>query len=135
MVGTDVPQSKQLASDRLSWDRQFALQPQGCAQQHACDLPIPALQPIGPTPACTGLPCVPIALLNTRIRRTAAFMRSRSHAPFCGPTLWLERLGDGPAPATADAAETAAQLLLNGAIIAVKGIGGFHDRGRSGTPG
>jgi hydrogenase maturation factor HypF (carbamoyltransferase family) len=50
-------------------------------------------------------------------------------------TLWLERLGDGPAPATADAAETAAQLLLNGAIIAVKGIGGFHDRGRSGTPG
>jgi hydrogenase maturation protein HypF len=55
--------------------------------------------------------------------------------PVCGPTLWLERLGDGPAPATADAAETAAQLLLDGAIIAVKGIGGFHDRGRSGTPG
>jgi hydrogenase maturation protein HypF len=50
--------------------------------------------------------------------------------PVCGPTLWLERLGDGPAPATADAAETAAQLLLNGAIIAVKGIGGFHDRAR-----
>jgi hypothetical protein len=36
-------QTKQLASDRLSCDRQFALQPQGCAQQHACDLPIPAL--------------------------------------------------------------------------------------------
>ena len=46
--------------------------------------------------------------------------------PVCGPKIWLERLGDGPAPATADAAETAARLLRNGAIIAVKGIGGFH---------
>jgi hydrogenase maturation protein HypF len=46
--------------------------------------------------------------------------------PVCGPTIWLERLGDGLTPATADAAETAARLLLNGTIIAVKGIGGFH---------
>ena len=46
--------------------------------------------------------------------------------PACGPTIWLEPLGDGPSPATADAAETAARLLLDGAIIAVKGIGGFH---------
>jgi hydrogenase maturation protein HypF len=46
--------------------------------------------------------------------------------PVCGPTIWLERLGDGPAPATSDAAEAAARLLLDGAIIAVKGIGGFH---------
>ncbi len=46
--------------------------------------------------------------------------------PVCGPTIWLERLGDGPVPATSDAAEAAARLLLDGAIIAVKGIGGFH---------
>lgn len=46
--------------------------------------------------------------------------------PVCGPAMWLEPLGDGLSPATADAAETAARLLLDGAIIAVKGIGGFH---------
>jgi hydrogenase maturation protein HypF len=46
--------------------------------------------------------------------------------PVCGPTIWLERLGGGPAPETADTVETAARLLLDGAIIAVKGIGGFH---------
>jgi hydrogenase maturation protein HypF len=45
--------------------------------------------------------------------------------PVCGPAIWLERLGGGPAP-KADAVETAARLLLDGAIIAVKGIGGFH---------
>ena len=46
--------------------------------------------------------------------------------PVCGPTIWLKRLGDGLTPAAADATETAARLLRNGAIIAVKGIGGFH---------
>ena len=44
--------------------------------------------------------------------------------PVCGPTIWLERLGDGLA--VADAVETAARLLGDGSIIAVKGIGGFH---------
>ena len=46
--------------------------------------------------------------------------------PICGPTMWLERLGEGLTLITANAVETAARLLLNGAIIAVKGIGGFH---------
>jgi hydrogenase maturation protein HypF len=46
--------------------------------------------------------------------------------PVCGPAIWLEQLGDRLTPAKADAVEVAARLLLNGAIIAVKGVGGFH---------
>jgi len=46
--------------------------------------------------------------------------------PVCGPKIWLERLGDELTPASANGVETAARLLLDGAIIAVKGIGGFH---------
>jgi hydrogenase maturation protein HypF len=44
----------------------------------------------------------------------------------CGPVMWLEPLGDAIACATVDAVGTAAGLLLEGAIVAVKGIGGFH---------
>jgi hydrogenase maturation protein HypF len=46
--------------------------------------------------------------------------------PACGPRMWLEALGDAPAPAAADPVGVAAELLLEGAIVAVKGIGGFH---------
>jgi hydrogenase maturation protein HypF len=46
--------------------------------------------------------------------------------PACGPTMWLEPLSDAVTCANGDAVETAAELLLGGAIIAVKGIGGFH---------
>jgi hydrogenase maturation protein HypF len=45
--------------------------------------------------------------------------------PTCGPTVWLEPL-DAVACATGDAVETAAGLLRRGAIVGVKGIGGFH---------
>jgi hydrogenase maturation protein HypF len=48
--------------------------------------------------------------------------------PACGPTTWLEPLSDAAVVtgSTADAVETAGELLLEGAIVAVKGIGGFH---------
>lgn len=46
--------------------------------------------------------------------------------PACGPTMWLEPLRNAVPCATANAIETAAGLLLRGAIVAVKGIGGFH---------
>jgi hydrogenase maturation protein HypF len=46
--------------------------------------------------------------------------------PACGPKIWLEALGDMPAPAVVDAVRSATELLLEGAIIAIKGIGGFH---------
>ena len=44
--------------------------------------------------------------------------------PVCGPRLWLEdRNGEVDA---ADPIVAAAELLRNGAIVAIKGIGGFH---------
>lgn len=47
--------------------------------------------------------------------------------PACGPTLWLEGPGGtehrGPA---ADIISAAARLLAGGAIVAVRGFGGFH---------
>ncbi|MFG1394420.1 carbamoyltransferase HypF [Xanthobacter agilis] len=42
--------------------------------------------------------------------------------PRCGPRLWLEGVDAGPGDPIARAAE----VLLRGGIVAVKGIGGFH---------
>jgi hydrogenase maturation protein HypF len=42
--------------------------------------------------------------------------------PDCGPTVRLE----GAAPAGRDGVDAAARALLDGAIVAVKGVGGFH---------
>ncbi len=44
--------------------------------------------------------------------------------PVCGPRLWLED-ADGPVPCDDPLAEAAARLKA-GAIVAIKGIGGFH---------
>ncbi len=50
--------------------------------------------------------------------------------PSCGPHAWLERFVDGRSEpqlfSECDAAEAARALLLGGAIIAIKGLGGFH---------
>lgn len=48
--------------------------------------------------------------------------------PECGPKVWLEDASGAPAPTSAhrDAVEAAAALIAGGAIVAVKGIGGFH---------
>ena len=58
--------------------------------------------------------------------------------PACGPQVWLER-GDGtrldPAAWGArDALEAASRMLAAGAILAVKGIGGFHLAGDATVP-
>lgn len=45
--------------------------------------------------------------------------------PECGPRLWIET-GAGAPVATADPIATAAELLTQGLIVAIKGIGGFH---------
>ncbi|MFZ1863067.1 MAG: carbamoyltransferase HypF [Polyangiales bacterium] len=45
--------------------------------------------------------------------------------PKCGPTLRLEMTSDERAPG-ADPLESCALLLARGAIVAVKGLGGFH---------
>lgn len=51
--------------------------------------------------------------------------------PMCGPTLWFAESGENAlSPAdhatNMDAIRVAAEKLLNGQIIAIKGIGGFH---------
>ena len=45
--------------------------------------------------------------------------------PDCGPRLWLERAGGGTT-AAADPIATAADLIRQGCVVAIKGIGGFH---------
>ncbi len=45
--------------------------------------------------------------------------------PACGPRLWLER-ADGTVVAAANPVAAVGALLAEGAIVAVKGLGGFH---------
>ncbi|NNE16903.1 MAG: carbamoyltransferase HypF [Myxococcales bacterium] len=45
--------------------------------------------------------------------------------PECGPALSLDRL-DGQAPSKVNPLAGAAELLSRGAVVAVKGLGGFH---------
>ncbi len=55
--------------------------------------------------------------------------------PDCGPRVWLED-ADGPMPAIGerDAIEEAIELLRQGAILAIKGIGGIHLACDAGNP-
>ncbi len=46
--------------------------------------------------------------------------------PECGPRLWVEENSPPPAPGDVEAIARAAQLISSGAIVAIKGIGGFH---------
>jgi hydrogenase maturation protein HypF len=48
--------------------------------------------------------------------------------PVCGPKVWLEENDGRPKPfePRRDAIEAAAALIESGAIVAIKGIGGFH---------
>jgi hydrogenase maturation protein HypF len=49
--------------------------------------------------------------------------------PACGPTIWLEGIDASatPAhPATTKALDSVVELLKNGAVVAMRGLGGFH---------
>ena len=48
--------------------------------------------------------------------------------PVCGPKVWLEEADGRPKPIEPhrDAVQAAAALIESGAIVAIKGIGGFH---------
>ena len=43
--------------------------------------------------------------------------------PNCGPSIWLERMDTSP---TSTALDSAIQLLKSGAVVAIRGLGGFH---------
>jgi hydrogenase maturation protein HypF len=70
----------------------------------------------------------PFAMCPDCAREYADPADRRFHAqpvacPVCGPRLWLEA---GAAKMPGDPVKEAAHLLLSGAILAVKGLGGFH---------
>jgi hydrogenase maturation protein HypF len=46
--------------------------------------------------------------------------------PDCGPQVWLEQVGQSHPESVVDAIAAATKLLLQGKIIAIKGLGGFH---------
>lgn len=57
------------------------------------------------------------------------FHSETNSCPACGPRLWWEPTGasgDGDPPVAEAALEAAGQLLDEGGIVAVKGMGGFH---------
>jgi len=45
--------------------------------------------------------------------------------PACGPAIWLERETNGASPHIAPL-DSAIELLKNGAVVAIRGLGGFH---------
>ena len=67
--------------------------------------------------------CAPPAGPSTRTRPTAASTPSRTPAPDCGPH---GRASLTPRAGAGDPVAAAAHALAAGAIVAVKGIGGFH---------
>ena len=77
----------------------------------------------GPTPPWRSLTCAPSAGRNMRTPRTGAFMPNPPPAPSAAPgSGWkkgdrrLEREPSPPRP----------ELLQDGKIVAIKGLGGFH---------
>ncbi|MBU2503332.1 carbamoyltransferase HypF [bacterium] len=64
--------------------------------------------------------------------RDRRFHAQPNACPACGPRLSLE---DPSGPAGGDPLESAADLLAGGAILAVKGLGGFHLAVRADDPG
>ncbi len=49
--------------------------------------------------------------------------------PACGPSVWLERFdadATSPHAAAASALDSAVELLKSGAVVAIRGLGGFH---------
>lgn len=49
--------------------------------------------------------------------------------PTCGPSIWLERIGTSATsafPPTTTPLDSAIELLKNGRVVAIRGLGGFH---------
>ena len=72
--------------------------------------------------------CASAAALSTRTPPTAASTPSRTPARTAvrGPCSATHGRGGGRRPGGGDAVEAAARALLDGRIVAVKGLGGYH---------
>ena len=83
------------------------------------DRPLTTMQPFAMCPDCQQ------EYDNPLDRR---FHAQPNACPVCGPQVWLERTGDsGSRLAERDeAVRLAGQMLLDGKVLAIKGLGGFH---------
>jgi len=70
-------------------------------------------------------PYARIVKMNMRTRGIAVFHAEPNACPVCGPTLTLLD-GEGVAVDCADPVEKTRELLSQGFIAAIKGLGGFH---------
>jgi len=71
----------------------------------------------------------PDCLADYRDPSNRRFHAQPNACPVCGPKVWLEEADGRPKPPFEphhDAIESAAALIGFGAIVAIKGIGGFH---------
>lgn len=79
--------------------------------------------------ATTSMACFPLCpqcqaeYTNPLNRR---FHAQPNACPVCGPRLWLQTAGGDLLGQGADALQLAARKLAQGAIVAIKGLGGFH---------
>jgi hydrogenase maturation protein HypF len=46
--------------------------------------------------------------------------------PTCGPSIWLEQIDTSATSATTTSLDSVIDLLKNGAVVAIRGLGGFH---------
>lgn len=76
-----------------------------------------------PATTMAGFPLCPACRAEYEDPADRRFHAQPIACPACGPRLWLEGAEAGPGE---DAIAAAARLLKAGAILAVKGIGGFH---------
>src|SRR5512135_211985 len=105
-------------------DRRFGYALSGCS---ACGPRFTTLTSVPFDRARTALaafpPC-PDCLREYRSPSDRRFHAQNVVCPACGPTVWLE--GDGGPIAGPEALAEAGRRLGAGAIVAVKGVGGFH---------
>jgi hydrogenase maturation protein HypF len=83
------------------------------------DRPLTTMQPFAMCPDCQH------EYDNPLDRR---FHAQPNACPVCGPQVWLERAGDSNSRLAEkdEAVGLAGQMLLEGKVLAIKGLGGFH---------
>lgn len=81
-----------------------------------------------PFTAMASFPLCPLCRMEYESPADRRFHAQPNACSVCGPYVWLSRASDPQPTGTVGdlALEKAAELLLNGGILAIKGLGGFH---------
>ncbi len=82
----------------------------------------------GPIPAWRASRCAQQCAAEYQDPLDRRFHAQPVACPICGPQVWLEQPGIAELPAEKGEAalRQARQMLLEGKILAIKGLGGFH---------